>query len=264
MQMQAPTALMRPGYVPRVGIESLFRRKRLLLWTVLIILLITTATIFITPKQYASEMKFLIQNMRGNVVVSAERTNSVSAPSDVTDSQVNSELEILRSHDVVDSIADPEWAAAPEQQNDPEKARRHQRLLENFEKRLRTEAIVRTNIISVTVLGDTPNNARTQLAQLSAAYLAEHRRLQRPGGSSQFFASQAERIRKDWDEASQKLITFQQEHQLLSLSNREAALEARIQDHERDLSVTDTTVKEMDAKLSGNSRQLQVFAKFTF
>jgi uncharacterized protein involved in exopolysaccharide biosynthesis len=257
MQMQAPTALMRPGYVPRVGIESLFRRKRLLLWTVLIILLITTATIFITPKQYASEMKFLIQNMRGNVVVSAERTNSVSAPSDVTDSQVNSELEILRSHDVVDSIADPEWAAAPEQQNDPEKARRHQRLLENFEKRLRTEAIVRTNIISVTVLGDTPNNARTQLAQLSAAYLAEHRRLQRPGGSSQFFASQAERIRKDWDEASQKLITFQQEHQLLSLSNREAALEARIQDHERDLSVTDTTVKEMDAKLSGNSRQLQ-------
>jgi uncharacterized protein involved in exopolysaccharide biosynthesis/Mrp family chromosome partitioning ATPase len=257
MQMQTPVAPMRPGCAPRVVIESLFRRKRLLVWTVFVILLFTVAITLSTPKQYASEMKFLIQNMRGNVVVSAERTNSASAPNDVTDAQVNSELEILRSHDVVDLIADPEWAAKQEQQDDPEAARHHQKLLENFEKRLRTEAIVRSNIISVTVLGSTPNNARAELTQLSAAYLAEHRRLQRPGGSSQFFASQTERIRKDWDEASQKLITFQQEHQLLSLSNREAALEARIQEQERDLSATDTTLTEIDAKLSGSSRQLQ-------
>jgi uncharacterized protein involved in exopolysaccharide biosynthesis len=257
MQMQIPAAPMRAGCAPRVGIESFFRRKRIFLWTVLIILFCTIAIIFLIPKQYASEMKFLIQNTRGNAVVSAERTNSASVPTDVTDSQVNSELEILRSHDVVDAIADPEWAANPEQQDNADSARRHQKLVESFEKRLRAEALIRTNVISVTVLADTPNNAKSELAQLSAAYLAEHRRLQRPGGSSQFFASQAEHIRKDWNDASQNLIAFQQEHQLVSLSNREAALEARIQDHERDLSATETTLKEIEAKLSGNSRQLQ-------
>ncbi len=219
-------------------------------------MVVITAITLLTPKQYASEMKFLIQNTRGNVVVTAERTNSANGPNDVTDTQVNSELEILHSHDVVDSIADPEWAANPEQQQDPDRVRRHQKLLTAFEKRFRTEAVLRTNIINVTILADTPEKAKSELAQLAAAYLAEHRRLQRPGGTSQFFAAEAEGIRRDWDGASQKLVAFQQQHQLLSLSNREEALEGRIQDHERDLSATDATLKEMDAKLSGSSRRL--------
>ena len=256
MQMQTPVASTRPSFALRVGIESFFRRKRLFLWTVLAIMVVITAITLLTPKQYASEMKFLIQNTRGNVVVTAERTNSANGPNDVTDTQVNSELEILHSHDVVDSIADPEWAANPEQQQDPDRVRRHQKLLTAFEKRFRTEAVLRTNIINVTILADTPEKAKSELAQLAAAYLAEHRRLQRPGGTSQFFAAEAEGIRRDWDGASQKLVAFQQQHQLLSLSNREEALEGRIQDHERDLSATDATLKEMDAKLSGSSRRL--------
>ena len=257
MQMQTAVALTRPGGTPRVGVESFFRHKGLFLWIVCTILLITIVITLLTPKQYASEMKFLVQNTRGNVVVTAERTNSVSTPSDVTDTQVNSELEILHSHDVVDSVADPQWATNPEQQRDSDGIRRHEKLLTAFEKRFRTEAVLRSNIINVTILADTPEKARDELEHLSAAYLAEHRRLQRPGGASQFFASEAERIRKDWDAASQKLVNFQQEHQLLSLSNREVALEGRIQDHERDLFATDAALKEMDAKLSGSSRRLK-------
>src|ERR1700722_3619647 len=134
MQMQISAAPTRSCLGPRVGIESFFRRKQLFLWTFLTILICTTAITLLTPKQYASEMKFLIQNTRGNVVVSAERTNSASAPGDVTDTQVNSELEILHSHDVVDAIADPEWAANPEQQGDPNRTRLHQKLLAKFDK----------------------------------------------------------------------------------------------------------------------------------
>lgn len=256
MQMQTALTLSKPGFTPRVGIEGFFRRKRLFFWTVSATLLTTILVTLLTPKQYASEMKFLVQNTRGNVVVTPERTNSASAPSDVTDTQVNSELEILHSHDVIDAIADPEWATDFGNQRNPRMVRRHGKLLAAFEKRFRTETVLRTNIINVSILADTPEKAKDDLEHLSAAYLAEHRRLQRPGGASGFFASEAERIRKDWDAASQKLVNFQRGHQLLSLSNREAALEVRIVEHERDLFATDATLKEMDARLSGSSRRL--------
>jgi uncharacterized protein involved in exopolysaccharide biosynthesis len=256
MRMHTALAPTSHAFSPRVGIEAFFRGKRLFFLTVSATLLATVLFTLLTPKQYVSEMKFFVQNTRGNAVVTSERTNSASAPSEVTDTQVNSELEILHSHDVIDTIADPDWVADPSGPRDPETIRRHEKLLTAFEKRFRTEAVLRTDVINVSILAETPEKAKDQLERLTAAYLTEHRRLQRLGGASVFFASEAERIRKDWDAASQKLVSFQQGHQILSLANREAALESQITDHERDLLATDESLKEMDAKLAGSSRRL--------
>jgi uncharacterized protein involved in exopolysaccharide biosynthesis len=96
---------------------------------------------------------------------------------------------------------------------------------------------------------------------LSAAYLAEHRHLQRPAGASQFFEGEAERIRKSWDDASRKLVDFQQEHQLISLADRESALDAQISEDERDLLSTDTTLRELEARQQANARRLQEIPK---
>jgi uncharacterized protein involved in exopolysaccharide biosynthesis/Mrp family chromosome partitioning ATPase len=256
MQMQTAAGLLRPSSAPRDMVEAFFRRRRLFVWSIAVTLLVTVLITLLTPRQYISEMKFLVQNTRGNIVVTPERTNPTSTPSDVTDTQVNSELEILHSHDVVDRIADPEWSTNTDRQRDPQFVRRHEKLVEAFEKRFRTEAVLRTNIINVSILADAPEKAREELEHLSAAYLAEHRSLQRPSGTSGFFASEAERIRKDWDAASQKLVNFQREHELLSLSNREAAVESQITEHERDLLSTDASLEEINARLAASSRRL--------
>jgi uncharacterized protein involved in exopolysaccharide biosynthesis len=255
--MQTALVVSRPRVTPRVGVEAFFRRKRAFFWTVAITLFAAVLVTIFTPRRYASEMKFLVQNTRGNVVVTSERTNSAGAASDVTETQVNSELEILHSHDVVDPIADPEWAKSSADQRTPRMIRRHQKLLTAFEKRFSTETVRKTNIINVSLLADTPANAKSELEGLSAAYLAVHRRLQRPNGASGFFALEAERIRKDWDAASQKLVHFQREHQVLSLSNREAELQTQITEHERDLLATDAMLLETGAKLSASSRRLR-------
>ena len=251
--MQTALVVPRPRVTPRVGVEAFFRRKRAFFWTVTITLFATVLVTIFTPRRYASEMKFLVQNTRGNVVVTSERTNSAGAANDVTETQVNSELEILHSHDVVDPIADPEWAKSSADQRTPRIIRRHQKLLTAFEKRFSTETVRKTNIINVSLLADTPANAKSELEGLSAAYLAVHRRLQRPNGASGFFALEAERIRKDWDTASQKLVHFQREHQVLSLANREAELQTQITEHERDLLATDAMLLETGAKLSAKA-----------
>ncbi len=219
-------------------------------------MLATLVLTFTKHKQYASEMKLLVQNTRGNVVISAERTTSPNMATDVTETQVNSELEILHSHDVVDPVADPTWASVPDDQRTLAAIRHHEKLVGALERRLGTDIIRKTNIINVRVVADSPAKAQQDLEQLSAAYLAEHRRLQRPSGASGFFKSEAERIRKDWDEASQQLVDFQHEHQIVSLSERESILNNQVAEHERDLLATDAAIREQDARLSASTIRL--------
>jgi uncharacterized protein involved in exopolysaccharide biosynthesis len=202
-------------------------------------------------------MKFLVLNTRGNVVVTPERTSPTNLISDVTETQVNSEVEVLHSHDVVDPVADPGWEDLAPKDRTPAAVQKHEKLLRDFGKRYSTEIVRKTNVISVKILADTPDKAKSDLEHLSAAYLAEHRRLQRPAGASKFFESEVERIRKSWDDASRKLVEFQQAHQLISLPDRESALDSQISEDERDLVTTETTLREVDARMKASALRLK-------
>ena len=258
------TASVSP-YVPsnpvRQMLEGTFRQKRLFTSVALPVLLASVLITFLTHRQYASEMKFIVQNNRGNVVVTPERTNPTNIISEVTEAQVNSELEVLHSHDVIDPVADQHWERIPENQRNARAVRNHEKRLRDFETRFSTEIVRKTNVISVTLLGNTPQEARDDLELLCTAYLAKHRRLQRPYGASEFFTGETERIRKSWDYASRQLVDFQKAHQLISLPDRESSLEKQIIDAEHDLSDIDTSLRELDAGLSASSKQLEDLPK---
>ena len=192
------------------------------------VMFLALAASILMPRQYESEMKFLVQNARGNVVVTPQRTNPQNVVGEVTETQVNSELEILRSHDVLDPVADPEWARVPMSQRTPASIRQHEGLVAAFDKKLETEQVRKTNVINVSYRARSPEQARNSLRQLAQLYLEQHRKMQRPTGASAFFASEAERYRKAWDDASRQLVDFQQQHQIYSLAQREADLEGKI------------------------------------
>lgn len=244
----------------RTATEVLFRHSRLFAGMVSIIVLLTVLISLLMRKQYISEMKFLVQNARGNVVVTPERTNPINVVSEVSEAQVNSELEILRSHDVLDPVADPEWEKLPVNRRDPAAIRQHEALLAAFDKRLETEPVRKTNVISVSFRASTPEEARNSLQRLADAYLEQHRRMQRPVGASSFFSSEAERYRKQWDEASRKLVDFQQEHQLSSLQQREADLEAKITKGQDNLLTSEAGLREFDARLAESTRRIQAMS----
>src|ERR1700730_8270419 len=252
----AITNVSKGGLTPRAVVEALFRQKQIFFCTASIILAATLLATLLKHKQYSSEMKFLVLNTRGNVVITPGRTSSANVASDVSETQVNSELEILHSHDVLDTAADPGWARVPRSQRPPAAIRQHEGLISGFERRFSTEIVRKTNIINVNVRADAPEKAQSDLEHLSVAYLAEHRRLQRPSGESDFFKSEAERIRKVGALASRKLVEFQQQHQLVSLPERETVLNQQITEHERDLLATDVSLHELDARLAASSARL--------
>src|SRR5450755_2004098 len=114
----------RGNLTSRAAVEALFRQKRLFLYIAGAILLTTAIFTVLKHKQYRSEMKFLVQNTRGNVVITPERTNVAS---DVSETQVNSALEILHSLDGLDPAAGPDWSKVPVGQRSPSGIRRHEK-----------------------------------------------------------------------------------------------------------------------------------------
>src|SRR6266480_1144678 len=101
--MQTAIANMpRGNLTPRAGVEALFRQKTLFFWMVFVVLVATGLVTVLKHRQYTSQMKFLVQNTRGNVVITPDKTTQTSGASDVSETQVNSELELLHSHDVID------------------------------------------------------------------------------------------------------------------------------------------------------------------
>ena len=245
------------GVSVRAGVEAIFRQRRLFAIVVGVALGATAALTLLTPKQYLSQTKFLVQNSRTNVVVTPQRTTAPNVVSGVTEEQVNSEIEILHSRDVLDPIADPGWKDLKPAERTEEANLQHEKILKGFEKRLMTSIVRQTDVIEVSLMADTPELARDQLRKVSAAYLEKRRNLQRPQGSSEFFGAEAERIRNGWDAANQQLVNFQKEHQLLSLPDREEELNTMISEGEQDLLTADVNEKEISSRLEESSKQLQ-------
>src|SRR6266849_6567227 len=89
----------------RNGAGALFRRKALVLLTFLTVVLGTAIVTFLLPNKYESRMKILVKNQRVDVAITPEATaGAPSAESEVSESQINSEIELLTSRDLLTQV----------------------------------------------------------------------------------------------------------------------------------------------------------------
>src|SRR5580692_9019887 len=93
----------------RPFVESAFRHRYLWQFVVVSVVGMTCALTFLTPKQYQSEMNILIQNARGAYQITPERTMGTVTVNEVTEEQINSEIEVLRSRSLANVVVSPQW-----------------------------------------------------------------------------------------------------------------------------------------------------------
>ena len=70
----------------------LFRRKRLILITFVLVIAGVTVGTFMRPKQYETRMKVLVKNERADTIVSADPNGGVGYRSEVSEAGINSEI----------------------------------------------------------------------------------------------------------------------------------------------------------------------------
>ena len=82
----------------------LFRHQKLVLLTFLALVLGIILGIILLPKDYEAKMKILVKRERVDAAVTPGRDAVMSNPGEVTEEELNSEVELLKSRDLLEKV----------------------------------------------------------------------------------------------------------------------------------------------------------------
>lgn len=187
----------------------LFRQGRLLVALFGIVFLLVLAASFSQPR-YRGEMKFLVQRARLDPVVTpANNSQPLVLRMEVTDEELNSEVELLQNADLLQRVAAETGLVAKSSWWPGSTAeRRLDEAAVQLRKRLTIEPVRHTNLIWVAYRSRDRREAGVVLATLAQLYLEKHRQVHRASGESAFFTQQANQYGATLESAERDLLDF--------------------------------------------------------
>src|SRR5947207_2123588 len=164
-----------------------FRRSRLILLTFLVVFGGVLLLTWSMPSQYESEAEILVKRERVDPIVTPDRNTPAVSQADVTEQDVNSEVELLKSHDLLEKVAVTSGLNTRIQHSrlgvllaslrpsvPPDPAGQTVYAVQQLEKQLRIEPMKKTKMIKVTYWSTDPKLAATVLQNLIRLYLDKH------------------------------------------------------------------------------------------
>jgi uncharacterized protein involved in exopolysaccharide biosynthesis len=260
-----------PELTLRDILAPVFRHKRLVIavFSSAFLLSILVAW-FWAAHYYVASMQVAVEQDRSDPAVTTGENAAVQTSKLITTDQITSEVALLQGLDMLRSVA--VTCGLPDKKSwsvsdlflpaDP--ARRRAAEVEtaavDLAKALKVEGEKTSHIIDVKYgfLGE-PETSACVLQNLSRLYLAKHLQLRRPAGSSEFFAEQTEKYKRQLASDEDRLVGFSQQEGVAApdilrtnmaqdIANSEASLsqarqaiaadEQRIQDVEAQLEST--------------------------
>ena len=190
----------------------LFRRKRVLIVTFLFVFAAAALLGLVRLHKYESHMAILVSRERLDPLVTTEATSQMGAMTPaLTDQEVNSEAELLKSRDLLEKVVLANGIQEahgssflnffrPRATTD-----RVARAVRTLAKQIDVEAPPKTNLIEVSYSSSDPTLAYGVLNSLSNLYLEKHAAVHRPPGSYQFFAQQAQSYKAALEDSEERL-----------------------------------------------------------
>lgn len=226
-----------------------FRQRGLIINTFLGIFSIAVIIAFLLPKKYEAQMKILVRHERAEQVVSADRESSIARPTEVSEEELQSEAELIRSRDLLGKVVVACGLQAPggasfwnkEGESDDRKIAR---AVLKLEKDLTVQPIKLTNLISVSYKSKDPQLAAKVLNSLAGLYLEKHLAMHRAPGQFEFFHQQAEDYRKALANAEEKLTKFSEEQGVVDPTLEKDISVRKLADFEAEAKGASATIAE--------------------
>lgn len=228
MNPAAPTHLLEGTAVNETTlrdlISPLFRHRRLAVVCFACALLCSVAAAVLLSRKYESRMEILVNRERLDPVVTTESTTQLPqmAPQ-VTEEEINSEVELLQSRDVLEKVVlacglqnnvSSWWLTKMLPGHGPDSV--VSRAVEALGKQLKVKIVPKTNLINVSYRSKDPQAAFGVLNILANLYLEKHVAVHRPAGSFEFFTKEAERYHEALQESEAKLSNFDSQEGLVA------------------------------------------------
>ena len=247
-----------------------FRHRRLMVISFLGILSAAIFAAVLQPNRYAAVMKILVKRERVDPVVTAEASALPQFALAVTEEEMNSEVELLKSRDLLEKVvlacdlqhqSDSSWskvlAAVTSRRKamSPEEDTRIPKAVRTLEKALTMEVLKKTNLIAVHYQSSDPKLAAQVLTELSNLYLEKHLEMHRPPGAFDFFQQQTKEYRKGLTDAEERLVDFTHGGAVVSAKlEKEVALQ-KVAEFDATLRQTQASIAETQQRIHALQEQ---------
>jgi uncharacterized protein involved in exopolysaccharide biosynthesis len=209
---------------------------------------------------YQAHMKILLRHGRVDPVVTPEQQSLVDLHrSEISEEELNSEVELLRDEALLRSVVEQTGLASPEGgfhfgRNDAEV--RVARAVRRLAKSLKLEPIHKTNLILVSYESADPALSARVLNSVAKLYIEKHKEVRRSSEEFPFFEQQADRSRGRLDTAEMQVLNFSREGGVVSGAlerdlalQRTAEIENSYQQTQVALQETSRRVQELRARV---------------
>jgi len=251
----------------RDGAAAIFRRRALILFTFLAVVTGTILVTLLLPNRYDSRMKILVKNQRVDVAITAEATNGLNAPTvdnEVSENQINSEIELLTSKDLLMQVVNETGLAKSETdlfgRSAPE-AVRVEGAINRLTKDLSITPVRKANIITVSYSSNSPQLSAAVLKKLGDLYLEKHLKLNHPAGASDFFKEKADEYEAQLKQSEQQLTDFQQSNNLVVLSQQKELTLQKTAEAKAKMLEADAGLSEATNRIARVEQQLAAIPK---
>jgi uncharacterized protein involved in exopolysaccharide biosynthesis len=204
------------GFSLRDALAIVFRHKRVILLSFWGMLLGAIVAAVLQPPEYRASTEFLIERERLDPVISPGVSNPPAFRGEVSEEELNSEIELLQSADVLRQVAiacqlDQRKSFLSSFLGAEDEPTRIAKAVERLQKTLKIEVVRKSNVISVSYAADNPDLAVRVLSVLGDAYLKKNVEVHRPPGQFEFFDQETEAYKSNLSDAETKLKSFSSE-----------------------------------------------------
>ena len=285
-----------PKISPRDVLYILFRHKRKAIPFFLAVVITVTFGTLIAPRIYQSEAKIMLRLGRENVTLDPTvPAGPMISLSQNRESELKSEIEILRSRDLIEKVVDAIGATTffnppkemveksesiggklREAKSEFKKGFRQvldgvvgsskkgtsdpwkdrYNAVQLVENGLKAEALKNSNIITISFEAENRKVAQETINKLIELFLEKHMNVYRPAGSYKFFDEQTAETRKNLVSAEENLRTLKNSTGIASLEEQRKVLLQRIGDLQKNAEETRSALAASKAKVLSMEKTL--------
>jgi uncharacterized protein involved in exopolysaccharide biosynthesis len=196
-------------------LAPLFRRKRVFAFTFCGVMLGTVVAAFVLNNTHKASMEILVNEQRLDPSVTSQSTQGQASSPSVSDYDIGSEVELLKSPDLLQGVVAANNLQKRERESftaflhpGADEAWYIARATEHLGSKLDITAVSKSNLIQVTYKSTNPQLAYNVLQTLSKLYLARHLAVHRPQGSYAFFATETQKYQQALADSEARLADF--------------------------------------------------------
>ena len=233
----------------QIVVEAIFRRRGLFTLLVLVLMAAVLVATVLMPRQYRSEAKLIVQNVRQATPLSATAPVHQTTQDDVSQSEINSEVDLLQSPMVAHMAVGAPIGGV--------QAAHAQQGIDRVAHHLKVDPVHQTSLIDLSYTSHSADQANRELQRIIDSYFEARAGHSMGAGAADFFNGQLEAAQRQLDADQQALTNYGLKHDISDLDDEKKLQLARVSSLQDQIAQLDSQIAMQRTRSAQQQQQLQ-------